>query len=257
MDGMTLAELEHDNFVGALSAVAGNVPGSLVRRRDGVALIATGLPIALFNQVLIEGDHWSPEAITEAVGSLRDRGGPFLLNLRVGPDDAAIPVAVDLDLRPLSARPWMPGMALHPMRAVAVAGSHDIRRVTDPTGIDDHIRAAAIGFEMPEPMLRSIMAGSLDAGDDVTVYVAYLESQPVGAGLGMRTGRTIGIYNIATVPSARRRGLGAAMTMRIVDDGAAAGCDVAILQASDMGRPIYERLGFRTVVEYMGYTDRA
>ena len=32
----------------------------------------------------------------------------------------------------------------------------------------------------------------------------------------------------------------------------AAGCDVAILQASEMGRPIYERLGFRTVVEYDG-----
>jgi GNAT superfamily N-acetyltransferase len=257
MDGTMLAGLEHDNFVGALSAVASNVEGSSVRRRDGVALIATGLPIALFNQVLIEGEDWSPEAIIEAVGSLRRRGGPFALNLRVGPDDAAIPVAADLGLRPLSSRPWMPGMALHPLPALTPAASHDIRLVTDLAGLDDHIRAAAIGFEMPEPMLRSIMAGSLDAGDDVTVYVAYVEGQPVGAGLGMRTGRTIGIYNIATVPSARRRGLGAAMTMRIVDDGLAAGCDVAVLQASDMGRPIYERLGFRTVVEYMGYTDRA
>lgn len=42
-----------------------------------------------------------------------------------------------------------------------------------------------------------------------------------------------------------------------MDDGAADGCDVAILQATDMGRPIYERLGFRTVVQYVGYVDRA
>ena len=47
------------------------------------------------------------------------------------------------------------------------------------------------------------------------------------------------------------------MTMRIVEDGAAEGCDVAILQATDMGRPIYERLGFRTVVQYVGYVDPA
>ena len=47
------------------------------------------------------------------------------------------------------------------------------------------------------------------------------------------------------------------MTMRIIDDGLAEGCDVAILQASDMGKPTYERLGFRTVVEYVGYVDPA
>jgi hypothetical protein len=43
------------------------------------------------------------------------------------------------------------------------------------------------------------------------------------------------------------------MTMRIVDDGAADGCNVAILQSGDMGFALYEQLGFRPVVEYVGY----
>ena len=34
---------------------------------------------------------------------------------------------------------------------------------------------------------------------------------------------------------------------------ASAGCDVAVLQASSMGRPIYERMGFRLVQEYDAY----
>ena len=77
----------------------------------------------------------------------------------------------------------------------------------------------------------------------------------MSTGLGIRSGRTIGVYNIATIESARGRGYGAAITRQVVADGIAAGCDVAILQASDMGYPVYERMGFRTVVEYVGYVD--
>ena len=43
------------------------------------------------------------------------------------------------------------------------------------------------------------------------------------------------------------------MTARVVTDGLAAGCTAAALQASEQGRPIYERLGFRTVVSYVAY----
>ena len=45
------------------------------------------------------------------------------------------------------------------------------------------------------------------------------------------------------------------MTARAMADGAVAGCDVAALQTSEMGRPIYERLGFQAVVRYMAYVD--
>lgn len=260
MDDARLAMLEHENMIGALSLVGSTVDGAVVRRSDGVALVATGLPIRLFNQVLVDADGASPAAVAEAVQMLRARGQPFVVNLRIGADDDIIPITADLGLVPLSAHPWMPGMALHPLTmidsGVASAG-HEIRRVTDAAGLDDHIRAGAAGFEMPEALLRTIMAGSLQAGDDVAVYAAYDDGQPVASGLGVRTGRTIGVYNIATVPAARKRGFGAAMTIRIAADAAAAGCDVAVLQASEMGFAIYERLGYRTIVQYMAYVDPA
>jgi GNAT superfamily N-acetyltransferase len=258
MDDATLARLEHENMVEADVLAASQVPDARVERAGGVALVLTGLPLRVFNQVIVEDEDASADAIAAAVAVARDRGDRFVVNLRAGTDDRHLGLLDRLGLVPMPDNPWMPGMALHPLpppgTAAPVAG-HEIRRIVDAAGIEDHVIAAADGFGMPREWLRGIMSHDLLEAPDFTGYVGYTDGRPVTAGLGVRTGRTIGVYNIATIESARRRGHGAAMTMRIVDDGAAAGCDVAVLQASSMGQPIYERLGFRTVVQHMGYVD--
>lgn len=48
-------------------------------------------------------------------------------------------------------------------------------------------------------------------------------------------------------PSARRRGLGALVTSRAVDYAFDHGSELAVLQASPSGRPVYERIGFAMV----------
>ena len=264
MDRAALARLEHENLIATLALAGSNADRAMIRRADGVALIATGLPLRLFNQVLVEGDEATAVAIAAAVDVTRERGDRFVVNLQVGPDDRFVALMGQLGLVPLSDGPWMPGMALYPLSAQAPGSAegpratrlgHEIRQVTDGAGVEDHIRTAAAGFEMPEEILRQVMSMALVGRRGVAVYVGYTDGQPLTTGLGVRTGRTIGVYNIATIPSARKRGYGAAMTTRIAEDGATDGCDVAVLQASEMGYPIYERLGYRTVVEYMGYVD--
>ena len=257
MDATALASLEHANMVGAMTLIAGNVHGAVVRQTDDVAVLSSRLPFLLFNQVIVAGDAATPAALAAGVGAMRERGSLFVVNLRVGTDDAFAAVARELGLVPLSERPWMPGMAMHPVPAeppVDMPG-FEIRQSSDGAGIEDHIRTAAVGFDMAEDVIRAIVVPALLDRDDVAVYVGYADGEQVATGLGFRTGSTIGVYNIATVESRRGRGYGAAMTRRVIADGVAAGCDVAILQSSEMGFPIYERLGFRTVVEYMGYVE--
>lgn len=253
-----LARLEHANLVGAFSLLASNPAGALVRRRDGVAVLASGLPFILFNQVIVESDEVTPGAVSAAVAVMRARGGPFVVNLRVGTDDRSAAMALELGLVPVSEHPWLPGMAMHPVPADSLPGDVpglEIRQATDRAGLEDHIRTAAAGFDMAEDLIRGVVTPALLGRDDVAVYAGYADGKPVTTGLGFRTGGTIGVYNIATLERGRGRGFGAAMTRRVVADGVAAGCDVAILQASEMGYSIYARLGFRTVVEYMGYID--
>ena len=246
-------------MLATMSAGIGNAPGSLVRRADGVALLGSGLPARFFNQVVIEDDRATPDAIAAAVAELRERGAPFLVHLRRGLDDRFQPLIGQLGLvLPTDAAP-MPGMALDPIPVTAtpIPVGHEIRRVDDATGMDDHIVTGALGFGMPEEMLRAIVAPDTWRRPGNVVYVGYSDGVPVTTGLGVRTGATIGVYNIATIASARRLGLGAAMTERIAADGAEEGCEVAILQSSAMGRPLYERLGYRTVVEYDEWVEPA
>lgn len=262
-----LARLEHENMLDVFARIGSGIPGALIERSNGVTLFVTGLPLRLFNQVAVHGDDATEGAIRDAVAAMRSSGAPFALNLRVGTDDRFIEVADRLGLLRLSVEPWMPGMALHPLTAGPAPGDprsgdlppadleHEIRLVTDLAGIEDHVRVVAEGFDLPEPTVRAIVRPDLLGMPDVFVYVGYEGGVATTSGLGMRTGQTIGVYNIATVPAARRRGWGASMTARIAADGAAAGCVVAILQASSMGYPIYERMGFRTVVDYMAYVD--
>jgi len=247
VDDATLAGLENDNMCAWLRVSCGQVSGSLVQTDGGVTAFGTGLPIPLFNQVVVTDHDATNAGMTAAIRALQSRGSSFYLVLRRGIDDRFGPLAADLGLT--FEEGVLPGMAMHPNRAGPGAPEgHEIRRITDAAGLDDHIRTLADGFEIPDPIVRPWIGEELWRRDGCAVYVGYTDGRPVTTGFGIRTGRTIGVYNIATVATARRHGYGAAMTARVVADGAADGCDVAILQASEMGRPIYERLGFRTVI---------
>jgi GNAT superfamily N-acetyltransferase len=258
MDTAQLAAREHENLIETWDRAASGIPNALVRRDRGIALVSVPLPVRQFNQVIVERDDADPDALTSAVEAMRERQAVYAVNLRAGIDDEWVPRVERLGLVPLSVEPWMPGMAAHPLPppgSAPVPDGHEIRRVTDMTGIRDHIAAAAAGFGMPAEWLDMMMGEHLLADPRATIYVGHTDGAPVSAGMGYRTGHTIGVYNIATVEAARGRGYGAAMTMRVVDDARDAGCDVAILQSTVMGYPIYARLGFRTVIEYRAWID--
>ena len=252
-----LADLEHANWIGYLTGVASCTARTDVARAGGVLTLLTGLSFDWFNQILVEEEGATTAAMRDAVTRARVQGIDFVVRLRHGTDDRFIPTLAEAGLQAAPPETATPGMVAFPIDHEALARQAvrelDIRHVTDPAGIDAHRQAATIGFGADPALAEGNVCADLLGRPDCVVYVGYANGDPVVSGLGWRTGRTIGVYSIATVPSARRRGYGAAMTARVVADGVLAGCDVAALQASEMGRPIYERLGFRTVVTYAAY----
>jgi GNAT superfamily N-acetyltransferase len=230
----------------------GHVPGAVIDPGDGVGVFATGIGHPFFNQIVTD-DGATEAALGRAVDRVRDLGLRFYVVIRHPQDTGFRPLLERLGLQPDDE--LFPGMAADRLPPTATSPDElRIHVVNDRGGLADHATAVA-GFGFPDEFISAFLGDDTWLIPDTTTYVGYVGGDPVASGFGVRTGRTIGVFSIATLPTARRRGYGAAMTGRILADGVLAGCDVGVLQASQLGRPIYERLGFRLVQEYAFFSD--
>ena len=84
-------------------------------------------------------------------------------------------------------------------------------------------------------------------------WIARLGGVPVGAAALFDGGGVAGVYNVVTVPEARRRGIGRAVTNAVLEEAVARGHTLAVLGASDLGLPVYRRLGFREISRLRSY----
>jgi len=101
----------------------------------------------------------------------------------------------------------------------------------DPAAADGLLRTMdGIGLELP-----------------VRNYIGYLDSEPVATSTLFVSTGVAGVYNVATFEAARGKGIGAAITTKALVDGRDLGYRIGILQSSDMGFSVYERMGFEEV----------
>jgi predicted GNAT family acetyltransferase len=84
-------------------------------------------------------------------------------------------------------------------------------------------------------------------------YTAYYQDIPAAASMVIRSGTTIALHWVGTLPEYRGKGLGYAVSHTPLIDAKHNHATHAVLFASTMGKPIYERLGFRKYALYDVY----
>ena len=124
-----------------------------------------------------------------------------------------------------------------------------LERVRDERSLAAWTDTLAAGFgEGPaEAEWVGEMYRRIGLGDDLPWrhYLGRLGGEPVATSTLFLAAGVAGIYFVFTVEAARRRGIGAAVTLGALDDAREAGWRVGVLGSSEMGYPVYRRLGFR------------
>jgi GNAT superfamily N-acetyltransferase len=76
------------------------------------------------------------------------------------------------------------------------------------------------------------------------LYVAYVDGRPGAALATLQHEGIVGVYHVATLPFARRRGIAGNLLILALRDAVRAGCTLATLTATPEARHLYEQLGF-------------
>lgn len=231
------------------------IDGADVLDRDGVLVIFSGAPVPWLNIAFVTRRLDAPgEAIAAAVRYFDERGLPFIIRVRDGVDPDAERAAEEIGL-PYS--DTVPGMTLHPIsEPPPLLAGLEIVTVEDERGLEDFITVNAEAFGMPPGLLSQLLTMRFIGDRGWRSYVGTLDGQPVAASMLQIDDDIAGVYFVGTRNDFRKRGLGEALTWHAVREGAEAGCTVATLQASDMGKPVYERMGFRVVAGYRTFVRK-
>jgi GNAT superfamily N-acetyltransferase len=81
--------------------------------------------------------------------------------------------------------------------------------------------------------------------DPAHAYVARIDGEPVASVATHDHEGDSSVWWVAVVPEARGRGLAAGLMRRALTAARERGCEVSTLEATKLGQPVYERLGYR------------
>lgn len=238
----------HANLEGAFRGLMAHVPGGAVASFGDITAVSTGIPIPYFNRVFVF-DRPASADLDLAVEWMHTQPDPFLVTVVDSALDSADRPSDGWALEPIG-NPE-PGMVLSSLDSTL--DNHppfEIRAVSDPGEIDEIAELTVQNTDMPIDTARLIVPRSMMTDDAFVPMIARVDGRPVGRGLLFLEDDVAGVYNVGVLEAYRRQGIGEAITWEILQAGREAGAEIGVLQSSEMGYPLYERMGFEPIVDY-------
>jgi GNAT superfamily N-acetyltransferase len=253
----TLATLGPAGLAGAIEAndaeflmALGRAGGAEVRDDARLRWVLGGSPVD-YHHCVVHADLEPGAvdgAVTEVLERFRAYGRPGTWH--VGPSSRPADLGDRLKSRGFAGGWSDVGMAADLERLpeeTPVPEGLEIARVRDRPGLDAWVRARALDPEgETESRWVAAMYARLGLGDGGPWrhYLGRLGGQPVATATLFLAAGVAGVYFVLTVPAARRRGVGTAITLAALREARDLGYRTGVLGASGLGLPVYQRLGF-------------
>jgi ribosomal protein S18 acetylase RimI-like enzyme len=230
---LTVAKLSHRPFYddGELSRVncaPSPWPNGILGARignanvdDKIKLVIGQMATGMAPRLWMTGPSMQPQDLDQ-----------HLLRFGFAKRSEAIGMAVDLSEWPLNSVP-PPALEIH--------------TVSDDLSLQSWAKVVTIGlFRRPESEADHFahVISKATSGCDTTLYLGTVGGQPVASSTLYLSDGIAGIYHVATLPDFRNKGIGRSITLAPLLRAKAMGFRTAILQATQLGQPVYTRLGF-------------
>jgi ribosomal protein S18 acetylase RimI-like enzyme len=235
-DGVLNARL-WDGFAQLQALLGGHAgPGSVLQRDGLVASIVPGTPDSPTLNAAVAID---PDAATEHFADLRERyRDARIRRWGLWLDDRASLVAQWLTRAGMVVTTASPGMGavIAEVRSTNGNERHEadlptVGRVNDLAYGNYDGRLERTLAPLPKNVLHS--------------YRVDHEGRPAAVALALHHHEDCGVSFVATVPNARRKGLGSQVMRQALHHARSEGCTTTTLQATDVGERLYKALGFR------------
>jgi GNAT superfamily N-acetyltransferase len=254
-------DLSFSQMLGTWRIMSAAAPRAAQASHPGLECIFTGIPVPFCNVALITDARVTAAALAthgeRACAFAADKDVPWLFVVTQETLDEGVDPAAALDGCGLAPAMPLTGMVAQELAPPArPTEGLDLVTPTDDdlyaAAIDINTAAYAMDLEPSKPLMgrRAFWQGH-------HVVVGLAGGAPACSAAVMMVDGLRYVLLVATRPDQQRRGFAEAAMRRALDEAAAVhGPTPTVLHATEAGRPIYARMGYRTIANHTVFLEK-
>jgi GNAT superfamily N-acetyltransferase len=254
-------DLSIQQFAQAWRLMCAGAPGKSLARGESVEYVFSGCPIPFFNIALLTARGISADDLKsrarEACAWASDKQVPWLFMVThegLGPDLDAAALLDDCELAPLMPLTGMLTQSVTPSAKAPANVELSVPRDDARCSAILDINAAAYGMDFGAA--KDLIGTSSFWANHIPV-IGAVSGTPVVTASVLMTDNCRYVALVATDPAWQRRGLAEAAMRRALELSAAVhGERPTLLHATEAGRPVYERMGYRAISRHTIFMEK-